>query len=48
MKHENEFQAVDVEYTGPSFWDAVTLVAAGWIFGIATAIFFDMLVVTHV
>lgn len=32
-------------YTGPSFWDVVTLVAAGWVFGIATALFFNLVTV---
>jgi hypothetical protein len=34
-------------YTGPSFWDTVTLLAAGFVFGIATALFFDLVVVVR-
>jgi hypothetical protein len=45
MKHDSNFHPWEGEQAGPSFWDVVTLVAAGWIFGIATAIFFNMLVV---
>ena len=45
MKHDSNYQPWDHEHKGPSFWDVVTLVAAGWIFGIATAIFFNMLVI---
>ena len=30
---------------GPSFWDVVTLVGAGFIFGIAVCVFFNLVVV---